>query len=112
VGAFAIVGYLAAYLTSHNGCGADSETGPPTLVSAFCRKTGLAAGLPPQTITHAFLIGALYFTPVVIVAVGAVTAAWRESRTILRWSQGIAVVFLVAGLVVGGIGAHVSYDAG
>ena len=100
-----------AGLSSENGCGGDetfSLDSPLARPSGFCRATHFPGF--PDTVGSALLVGAVYVTPVLVVALGWLTAATAGRRRIGEVSFMVGIALTVAVIVLSMAVANVGYE--
>ncbi len=104
----ALAGALSTAATSAqcSGDGSFSISDPQARPNRYCKLTHLP-GLPPDLQT-ALLLGAIFFTPVLLIALGATLAARQQRSKPLTWAAVLAAAWLIASLVSAAF-AHVGF---
>jgi hypothetical protein len=113
-GATTIIALLcaaAALLASQEGCGSTDGSFSINDVGAqpsgYCRATHFPGF--PDGAGSALLVGAVYLTPVIVIAGGTLIAACRGERDIFLVSFALAAVLVAVAMVVSVALAHVGY---
>jgi hypothetical protein len=115
-GATALIAFLCALtalLASQVGCGStdgsfsidDFEARP----TEFCQLTHFPGF--PDSLGSTLLIGLVYLTPVLVVAIGTIVAAARGERDIFWISFAIAGLLVVIAMIISTTMAHVGYQS-